>query len=884
MPIIVLSSLLTAALAGWLVRARLSALTVPRELSRMRGHAEGLARSIDAYLARSRELVIGSAAFPEVAEALAAPIAPARDRLALVFHAQLTARPWLLQLRLLDVRGREIVRAERLSGEPRVAIVPDSSLQDKGDRPYFREGLTAPAGEALISPIEPNQEFGRYQSPVVPVFRAAAAVRTGDGTVVGVLVANVDAKPLFAGLTSPLYQSSRVYLVSALGEFVANRQRPEALFVRTLVGDTVPRPWPEAFPAESPVRQMPEAGGLTSRGDDALGVAVVPTALRPGVKVVETASLADLNAAARSVVGVSWVVAALAALGSLVAGLILTAWLGRPLDDIRRAVETFRGNEEVAQLLPVGGDYDQLSGAVARMAAEVRDRTTALESEIETRDRIATELRAEQARTLKYQAVVEGTVDAVVMVDPDGTVTSWNRGAEELYGYAAADAVGRPIDLIVPPTRRPEAAELRRRALAGERVARHETIRLHRTGRLIDVSLSVSPIRDQAGVIVGFAKVASDLSPVQQAEARFRAVVEQTPSGVCVVGPDGTIVLVNAEMERLFGYRRDQLAGMTVDQLVPAGRRAEHRGNRAGYLAEPTARRMGQGRDLYAVRQDGSEFAVEIGLTPINIGGQLNTLCLVADITARKEAESRVADYARRLERSNADLEQFAHVVSHDLKAPLRGIAIVADWLERDFGPVVDEDGRENVRLMRQRVARLAGLIDGILAYSRVSRAPVANTPVAVGDLLADVVASIERPPRIAIELLGPFPDVEYDATQLRQVFQNLIVNALAHGGPDLSRVAVSAERTDAGVRFAVQDDGVGIDPRHFGRIFDLFQTLRPKDEVRTSGVGLAIVKRIVELNGGVVTVESTPGSGTTFSFLVPSPRVLSAPALAGTA
>ncbi|MGE0441359.1 MAG: PAS domain S-box protein [Gemmatimonadales bacterium] len=884
MPVIVLSSLLTAALAGWLVRFRLTALTVPRELSRMRGHAEGLARSVDAYLTRSREVVVGTAGFPEVAEVIAAPRGPARERLAQIFRAQLTARAWLLQLRLLDAQGQELVRAERSSGAVDIRIAPDSLLQDKGDRPYFREGLTAPAGEALVSPIEPNQEFGRYQEPVVPVFRAVAAVRAADGPAAGVIVANVDAKPLFAGLTSPLYQSSQVYLVSGTGEFVANRLRPETLFERTLAGDTTSRPWPEAFPAESPFRRLTEAGGLTGRGDDALGVVAVPTALRPAVVVVESASLADLNAAARSVDGVSWVVAALAALGSLVAGLILTAWLGRPLDDVRRAVEAFRGNEEVAQLLPGGGNYDQLSAAVARMAVEVRDRTRALESEIEARDRIATELRAEQERTLKYQAVVEGTVDAVVTVDPDGTVTSWNRGAEELYGYPAADAVGRSIDQIVPPTRRPEAADLRRRALAGERVARHETIRLHRTGRLIDVSLSVSPIRDRDGAIVGFAKVASDLSPVQQAEARFRAVVEQTPSGVCVVGPDGRIVLVNAEMERLFGYRRDQLAGMTVDQLVPAGRRAEHRGNRAGYLAEPTSRRMGQGRDLFAVRQDGSEVAVEIGLTPINIGGQLYTLCLVADITARKAAESRVADYAARLERSNADLEQFAHVVSHDLKAPLRGIAIVADWLERDFGPVVDEDGRDNVRLMRQRVARLAGLIDGILAYSRVSRAPVANTPVAVGDLLADVVASIERPPGIAIELLGPFPEVEYDATQLRQVFQNLIVNALAHGGPDLRRVEVSSQRTGGGVRFAVRDDGVGIDPRHFGRIFDLFQTLRPKDDVRTSGVGLAIVKRIVELNGGTVTVESTPGSGTTFSFLVPPTRVLPAPALAETA
>ncbi|MGE3618481.1 MAG: cache domain-containing protein, partial [Gemmatimonadales bacterium] len=241
MPVIVLSSLLTAALAGWLVRFRLTALTVPRELSRMRGHAEGLARSVDAYLTRSREVVVGTAGFPEVAEVIASPRGPARERLAQIFRAQLTARAWLLQLRLLDAQGQELVRAERSSGAVDIRIAPDSLLQDKGDRPYFREGLTAPAGEALVSPIEPNQEFGRYQEPVVPVFRAVAAVRAADGPAAGVIVANVDAKPLFAGLTSPLYQSSQVYLVSGTGEFVANRLRPETLFERTLAGDTTSR-------------------------------------------------------------------------------------------------------------------------------------------------------------------------------------------------------------------------------------------------------------------------------------------------------------------------------------------------------------------------------------------------------------------------------------------------------------------------------------------------------------------------------------------------------------------------------------------------------------------------------------------------------------------
>ncbi|MEZ6233587.1 MAG: ATP-binding protein [Phycisphaerales bacterium] len=355
-----------------------------------------------------------------------------------------------------------------------------------------------------------------------------------------------------------------------------------------------------------------------------------------------------------------------------------------------------------------------------------------------------------------------------------------------------------------------------------------------------------------------------------EAEERFRLVVEASPSGICVVGAGGEILLVNKEMEALLGYRRDELIGQNVDMLVPLAARGDHHNRRDGFMANPASRPMGAGRDLYARRKDGSQVAVEIGLRPLVMNEKPVALASVVDITARRREAARLQEYANRLEASNAELEKFAYVVSHDIKAPLRGIASVATWIAEDFGPVVDAESRENLGLLLERTDRLSRLIDGILAYSRAGREPGERQSVDTACLVADVVASIDPPPHIRVRIEGDFPKVVYNETKLRQVFQNLIDNAVKHLAKPDGEIVVSCERDDREWRFRVRDNGVGIPERHFDRIFELFQTLRPKDETGTTGAGLAIVKRIVESNAGVIRVDSDEGEGTAFTFTVP--------------
>lgn len=357
----------------------------------------------------------------------------------------------------------------------------------------------------------------------------------------------------------------------------------------------------------------------------------------------------------------------------------------------------------------------------------------------------------------------------------------------------------------------------------------------------------------------------------RRAENNFRLTIEASPSGMVVVDDGGKILLVNKEIERIFGYTRDELLGESVELLVPEAHRGAHASDRDQYIRAPEGRPMGRGRDLFGRRRDGSPVPVEIGLNPIEIPGErVQVLGTVVDITERLEASRRLASYAGRLKQSNEDLERFAYVVSHDLKAPLRSIASVAEWLVEDIGESVDEEARENLGLVVERALRLNRLIDGILHYSRVAREEPQRTEVDSHALVTSLISALAIPEGLTVRIGGQLPMVAYDPTQLEQVFLNLIDNAVRHHGRPRGEVVVSCERCEGVWRFTVRDDGVGIESRHFDRIFALFQTLSTGTGPRGTGIGLSIVKRIVERNGGLVTVRSEIGQGTAFSFTVP--------------
>jgi PAS domain S-box-containing protein len=351
-------------------------------------------------------------------------------------------------------------------------------------------------------------------------------------------------------------------------------------------------------------------------------------------------------------------------------------------------------------------------------------------------------------------------------------------------------------------------------------------------------------------------------------EERFRLFVESSPNAMLMTNADGVIEMVNGQTERTFGYSRDELLGQSIERLVPERFRSHHAGLRSSFFVTRQPRPMGAGRDLFGLRRDGVEFPVEIGLSPIETDEGILVLSVVVDITARRQIEQEKEQQRQELERSNADLESFAYVASHDLKAPLRAISHLAEWIEEDVAATASTDTSDNLRLLRGRVTRLQGLLDGLLAYARVGRTSDDAEDIDVAEMVSEIVALLAPPPGFVVSCEGPMPAIRTHRVPLRAVLENLIANGVKHHDRAEGRISVSMRLEDGVAEFRVNDDGPGIAPRFHERIFVIFQTLASRDDVESSGIGLAIVKKRIENHGGRIWVESAPPiRGTTFAF-----------------
>jgi PAS domain S-box-containing protein len=365
------------------------------------------------------------------------------------------------------------------------------------------------------------------------------------------------------------------------------------------------------------------------------------------------------------------------------------------------------------------------------------------------------------------------------------------------------------------------------------------------------------------------------LQAARASEDRLRHVIEAAPNGMIIVDNQGRIVSANSSCQAIFGYAPEELVGRPIEDLVPPRHRAAHPAVREAFQQHPETRAMGRGRDLFGLRKDGSEIPVEIGLNPIKSEVEAQVLASIVDITERKRSEQMLARYTADLERSNRELDEFAYVASHDLRSPLEGIVSLAAWIEEDSGDLLPEGSRRHLGQIQQRVHRLQTLLDDLLQYSRAGRREVGLETVAMDGLVRDVVSLLNPPPGIQVEVGENMPVLETFRTPLQQVLQNLIGNAIKHHDRPECLIRVTAEEAGPWWSFTVADDGPGIDPAFHDRIFMMFETLRPRDHVEGSGMGLAIIRKLVETYGGHITLESDLGKGSRFTFTWPRETVV---------
>lgn len=391
--------------------------------------------------------------------------------------------------------------------------------------------------------------------------------------------------------------------------------------------------------------------------------------------------------------------------------------------------------------------------------------------------------------------------------------------------------------------------------------------------------LALIPVIPKALALPSLGRANADLQQALQAvrasEQRLRHVIEAAPNGMIIVDHHGKIVSVNTSCQAIFGYTPEELVGRPVEDLVPPRHREIHPAVREAFQRHPETRAMGRGRDLFGLRKDGSEIPVEIGLNPIESEESALVLASIVDITERKRSEQMLARYTADLERSNRELDEFAYVASHDLRSPLEGIASLAAWIEEDSGAQLPESSRRHLDQIQQRVHRLQTLLDDLLQYSRAGRRETGLETVEVSGLTRDVITLLNPPPGFRIDIGASMPVLETFRTPLQQVLQNLIGNAIKHHDREEGLIQVNAEEIGKWWSFTVADDGPGIDPAFHDRIFMMFETLRPRDRVEGSGMGLAIIRKLVETYGGQITVDSEVGKGARFTFTWPRNIVL---------
>jgi PAS domain S-box-containing protein len=479
----------------------------------------------------------------------------------------------------------------------------------------------------------------------------------------------------------------------------------------------------------------------------------------------------------------------------------------------------------------------------------------------------------------KLRAFITNVPAILFSIDRSGVITMAEGLGMEVLKFIREGIVGHSVAELYGDM--PGVVDSVKRALDGESFS--TTMQLQQ----LYFEVAYSPMHGEGGAITGVIGVAHDITERHKAEQaleiserRVRLIIENANDAYVAMDREGLIVDWNPQAERTFGWSREEAIGRSLaDTIIPERMRERHLDGLVRYLHTGEGPVLNRRIEMPALHRDGREFPVELTISTMRVEDNVIFSAFIHDISDRVRAKEELERTADELRRSNAELEQFAYIASHDLQEPLRMVASYTQLLERRYAAQLDQTAREFIAYAVDGARRMQQFITGLLRYSRVGTEPRVLEEVNLREVFEAAIANL----RMMIEETGAaveahdLPLVRGDPRQLTQLFQNLIGNALKFRKPDQPpRVEVRAEPDGDFWRLSVRDNGIGLDPKFAGRVFVIFQRLHTRDEYEGTGLGLAICKKIVERHGGRIWVESKEGEGATFFFTLPAAATLS--------
>lgn len=535
-----------------------------------------------------------------------------------------------------------------------------------------------------------------------------------------------------------------------------------------------------------------------------------------------------------------------------------------------------------------------------------------------------TERKSAQESLAYSAAIISSSDDAIFGKTLDGIFTSWNPGAEKMFGYTADEVIGSSMLDFFPGERVQEENELLIRLAAGGSVTHLETVRMHKDGRLIDVSITASPISDTQGKIIGVSKVVRDITEskavqdevrrlneeleqrvvdrtaeleaandkllkeivgrqqaeeiLKQSEESTRLIIDTAYDAFIAIDSKGKILTWNTQAEATFGWPREEMIGNKLsEKIIPQQHRQAHERGLRRVASTGHGSVMNQRIEITALHRDEHEFPVELTIWPLKTGKTYTFNAFIRDITERRRSEGKIQKLhedlehrAVQLEEANRELEAFSYSVSHDLRAPLRAVNGFAGMVLEDFSSQLPAEGRRYLERIRNGGQQMGELIDDLLTFSRLSRQPMGLQTVDMEKLAQSVVTEQQSQTdgRVIEFRIGHLPPCIGDKALLKLVWVNLLSNAVKYtGNEEQASIEIDSTNENGESVYFIRDNGVGFDMKYAHKLFGVFQRLHRADEFEGTGVGLANVQRIIFRHGGRVWADAEMGRGATFYF-----------------